>query len=462
MSFIGSTKVTRTQQAVDLLKAASGTIEVKVAADGKGGPATVAKPVPPPAAAPAPAPAKPPEAKADIKAPAAGTKAPDIAKPAAVDISDDSATSLYTFTKAEVASRVGVLLIDEKSGTGVTKVLVHRLVSGGLAEASGLPVGATVASVNRIKVTGTQMAIDLIKAAPGKVEVRTVRSEGKAVAGERAAGEKAAESGGATDAASAPAPLVRMKRSAPLKLLFLHGNGACIRGVKPMPHPCLLCRFLSRASTHVPVHGTGGSGMMAENFQMPGLLKAIKGGAKADCPEGFVKLGKKELESNAGLDAEMRKLGLSGDLELFMWYEVMPVQYTDKVSDPGVEGAGIPNALRTLPLPLRLLPLPLTLMAPPLLTPLRAPVSPPSSPSAGSPFSYQVNMPTDPAQYPRARSKMREHVIKQGGYDGIIGFSQGFSLAMDLAEDLEAINAACATKISFIGAWIAGCGDGEG
>ena len=37
-----------------------------------------------------------------------------------------------------------------------------------------------------------------------------------------------------------------------------------------------------------------------------------------------------------------------------------------------------------------------------------------------------------------------------GGFDGIVGFSQGFTLAMALAEKLEEINAKCPRKITFI------------
>ena len=160
---------------------------------------------------------------------------------------------------------------------------------------------------------------------------------------------------------------------------------------------------LSRASPPklLFLHGNGGSAFLAENFQIPGLVEGIKG-ANVHCMNGFCKLKEAQLRTSAGLDDEMRKMALNGDIELFSWYES---ETKNDCVDPV---------------------------------------------SFGRPHTETQNMPIDNRQIPGAVQKVKQHIIDAGGYDGIVAFSQGFTVALALAEELEAINQKCPKKVTFI------------
>jgi predicted esterase len=150
------------------------------------------------------------------------------------------------------------------------------------------------------------------------------------------------------------------------------------------------------------LHGNGDNAMLSQSFIAPAIVKAVTGGAKVDCPSGDVKWTKEDIESKDTISAELKEMALSGDVELFGWYRNKPREYVDTVTDPG------------------------------------------------HPLKGNINVPTSRDEVQQAVDKVAKHIVSKGGFDGIVGFSQGFTMAMALAEQLEQINAKCARKITFI------------
>jgi surfactin synthase thioesterase subunit len=91
---------------------------------------------------------------------------------------EKTADNIYTFTKASAADKAGIVLRDQKSevdGQIVCKVRVVEVKPDGLAASSGIPIGATIISINGTAVGGSNgvtHATGLIKAAASTVEIR--------------------------------------------------------------------------------------------------------------------------------------------------------------------------------------------------------------------------------------------------------------------------------------------------
>ena len=77
---------------------------------------------------------------------------------------NQSAPQFKTFTihKSEATSRVGITLEDSDIVRGT---VVKKRTPGGLAEASGIPIGAKVLLINGSAVTSMEQGANLIKAA---------------------------------------------------------------------------------------------------------------------------------------------------------------------------------------------------------------------------------------------------------------------------------------------------------
>ena len=86
-----------------------------------------------------------------------------------------STSTIYVLDKESVATRVGIVLIDERK-EGAIRTIVQQVVPGGLTAAAGIPIGATILSVNGTAVTGTLMATDMIKANSGRIEICVANS----------------------------------------------------------------------------------------------------------------------------------------------------------------------------------------------------------------------------------------------------------------------------------------------
>jgi predicted esterase len=104
--------------------------------------------------------------------------------------------------------------------------------------------------------------------------------------------------------------------------------------------------------------------------------------------EGFIPLTRHDIETGAGLDDNMRKNGLAGTIRLTSWYPV------ERKGD--------------------------------------------------------MNWPRAYADVEQARDRIVEHVVSLGGVDGIVGFSQGASMAILCAEAAERINARCERQLRFV------------
>ena len=160
-----------------------------------------------------------------------------------------------------------------------------------------------------------------------------------------------------------PQPVLRADRSRPLKLLFCHGNG--------------------------------GSSFISESFQIAAAAEALK--TQVDCPQGEFAFDEHKLRTAVGLTPEMRAAGLSGELEMFGWFD------TETKTHGGTE----------------------------------------------------YNVAVSQAAIDAAVDQLEAYIVAQGGYDGMLGFSQGFSVLQELAERLPRINAnaKCVRKVSFMAGW---------
>jgi hypothetical protein len=79
----------------------------------------------------------------------------------------------FTIHKPDGSARVGITLDDVSSG-GAT--VVKRTAPGSLAEASGIPIGAEVLTINGERVTDMEQGANLIKAAAGVVRIEVRKS----------------------------------------------------------------------------------------------------------------------------------------------------------------------------------------------------------------------------------------------------------------------------------------------
>lgn len=145
------------------------------------------------------------------------------------------------------------------------------------------------------------------------------------------------------------------------------------------------------------LHGNGGCIDFVPMMTAP-MAKGL-GGAAIDAVQGFMQMDKKMIETTKGLSNDLREMGLAGDIDLYTWYEFTPTT---------VEG-------------------------PPGIT-------------------VEHNLPKDLAVVDACVDKICAHIVKKGGVDGIVGFSQGGSVAMALCDSrVAALNAQCARKLSFLG-----------
>ena len=59
-------------------------------------------------------------------------------------------------------------------------------------------------------------------------------------------------------------------------------------------------------------------------------------------------------------------------------------------------------------------------------------------------------MPVTQAAFDKCIDQVCEHIVSKGGYDGILGFSQGFNVTMAVAERIAAVNEKCTKKVTFL------------
>jgi histidine triad (HIT) family protein len=145
---------------------------------------------------------------------------------------------------------------------------------------------------------------------------------------------------------------------------------------------------MSRKPRVLFLHGYGESSLMS-GMSTDALTKALSA-ANVEflpVPDGFHKL-KNKLDFEPIVDKEYRAMCQSGDLEAFSWYSFIDPK---KVTRGGHR-------------------------------------SPPYED-----FNYR----TDPAEMKEAAKRMCAYIDKQGGVDGLFGFSQGGELAYLVAENLE-------------------------
>ncbi len=138
------------------------------------------------------------------------------------------------------------------------------------------------------------------------------------------------------------------------------------------------------------LHGFANSSMIGE-LQVLGLEAGLR--TKVEMLQGFVKLDDEQIRYGKGMDEDMRSAGLAGEIELFSYYAVK--------NEPG---------------------------------------------------QLFVNMPKRLEDFTSAADRVIEHIVEQGGYDGIVGFSQGATMSLMVAERIAEVHERCAArKLRFIG-----------
>jgi hypothetical protein len=140
------------------------------------------------------------------------------------------------------------------------------------------------------------------------------------------------------------------------------------------------------------LHGFGNSADMA-TLQIGGLQQALD--ATIHRLNGFHALDEEQVKLGAGIPQEVKELW--PDFPLFSWYSIRRVEAPEGSTD------------------------------------------------------RPVNWPVSFGAVEAARDRIVDHIVKSGGYDGVVGFSQGASMAMLVAERVSEINALVARKLKFVG-----------
>lgn len=140
------------------------------------------------------------------------------------------------------------------------------------------------------------------------------------------------------------------------------------------------------------LHGIGGSEMIA-SLMIPGL-KAEFAQSEVHVLEGFIQLSDDEIRNSVGMDDNMKASGLKGTVKLHCWYQT--------------ETKG------------------------------------------------GLNWPLSYSHVESARDKIIDAIAELGGVDGIIGFSQGATMAFLIGEQRATLNKMCGRQLRFIAGFGAG------